>query len=207
MNEPTDINSSLANFSLEDGSIDYEKFIETLVPSITDSNDPDKIPDILMNNLTSISIPSEKGESTRETISPSSTSDRNVVLMQKKLHELSPDTEVEKLQNPDHERALTIATFRLLHRLPSLLLKSSLGVSQEDLTLDLKMKLDGLIATTEKEKYWRTPVYDETGTLLAKSHEEFDRKRGYKSNPDGKVSQQEINTIILPRVVQIVNNI
>ena len=207
MNEPTDRDSSLVNYSMEDGSTDYEKFLEALVPSITDSKDPDKISDILMNNLTSISISSETWVFSRETISPSNTSEKNVLLMQKKLHELSPDTEVEILQNPDHERALTVATFRLLNRLPSVIEKSSLGVSYEDITLDLRMKLDGLITTTEKEKYWRTPVYDEAGTLLAKSHEEFDRKCGYRSNPEGKVSLQEINTIILPRVVKIVNNI
>lgn len=206
MNEPIDTSLPPSNFSLEDGSTDCERFLDALVPSIVDSRDSNKVSDILKNSLTSVSVVTEKGI-INETISPTSTTERNVVLMQKKLHELSPDTEVEKLLNPDYERALTIATFRLLNRLPSIMEKSLLGASSDDIVLDLRMKLDGLVATTEKEKYWRTPVYDEFGGLLANSNEEFDRKRGYKSNPDGKVSLQEINTTVLPRVIKIVNNI
>lgn len=207
MGEPIDTKTSRDDYSLEDGSTNYDKFLEDISPHEYDSRDPDKVSEILLNSLTSLSVVKEGKEPVIETISPSNTSEKNVLLMQKKLHELSPDTEVEKLQDPDHERALTVATFRLLNRLPSIMEKSSLGVSWEDTVLDLKMKLDGLITITEKEKYWRTPVYDEAGILLEKSHEKFDRKCGYKSNPEGKVSLREINTIILPRVVQIVKGI
>ena len=207
MGEPIDTRSTNNDYSMEDGSTNYEKFLEDLLPSEYDSRDPGRISDILRSSLTTLSLKTESNESAVEKISPTNTTDKTVNLMQQRLHQYSPDTEPAKIENPDHERALTIATFRLLNRLPSIMEKSSLGVPFDDIVLDLKMKLDGLTATTEKEKYWRSPVYDSTGLLLSKSNEEFDRKNGYPTNPDGKVSVEEMNTLVMPRVIKIVNNI
>lgn len=207
MGEPIDTRSINNDYSLEDGSTNYEKFLEDLLPNENNSKEPGRISDILRNSLTSVSIVTEGHEPVVETISPSNTTVKTINLMQQRLHQYSPDTEPAKIENPDHERALTIATFRLLNRLPSVMGKYSLGVSWDDTIQDLKMKVDGLIATTEKEKYWRSPIYDSTGVIISESNEAFDRKNGYPTNPDGKVSVEEMNNIVLPRVIKIVSSI
>lgn len=205
MTEPTEDIVIPEHYSLEDRSTNYEKFFLDAFPQERDEKSK-RVCEYLRENLTKVET-TENGEPKEKTASPTNTSDDTVRLMQLRLHQLSPDTEEETLEEFEHQRSITIATFRVLNRLPSLFEGKELGMSFDDLILDLRMKLDGLFASTEKEIYWRSVVYERTGSVLYKSREEMDRRNGYRSNPDGKVSLDEMNSLVLPRVVKILGNL
>ncbi|MHC1716545.1 MAG: hypothetical protein AB9915_01435 [Candidatus Dojkabacteria bacterium] len=208
MADPKDPNLSEAplHYSLEDGTTDTEKFLIDIFRLKNDTKEgPERIFSTIKDDLTKIGVV-EKDKLEEKKISPSNTFDDTVVLMQRKLYALSPGTEEQELKEFTHERSLTIATFRMLNRLPSLWDGVIKNMNIEDLKKDLMFKIDGLVCSTETEKYWREPVYDTTGAVIYKSRDAMDRANGYRSNPDGKVSREELNSIVLPRVVNILRN-
>lgn len=136
------------------------------------------------------------------------TNDNNVGLMQEKLFVLgATDTPLED-QNFYIERSYTISTFRTL-----VLIGNVIKMMQYDKTdgeeeiksyfiENLKKQI-----TSAEEKDFREPVYNTRGILLCKFKDADMRKREEYINPEGKVTEKEMATKILPRVRNVLKNI
>lgn len=190
--DPTESMNVPASYLDPHDSIDFERFLSDM-----DSlENPSPVINYLKEHLTTIEVDGKEQE-----VPATSTTSKNVRLMQLKLNELDPDNNKAEIEYYNHERALTIATFRTLHRIPPMLFRLKTGLYVPS------YYLEGLLTSTPKEEAWRSPVLDQRGAIIFRSNEELDRSLGTTTNPEGKVSPFEMGSIVLPRVISILRNI
>ncbi len=171
--------------------IDYPKFLADLNTVI--SGKELNVKKYLDTNLLAIQEDPESSQLTR--ISYMDTTDSNVRLMQKKLGDLGAfETPVEDQSFPI-SRSYILSTFRLLYGLGNILTNENKPQSLEAIT---KQQI-----TSKDEDYFRRPVV-RNGVLFAQFMDaDVKRNNGY-INKQGKVTEKEMGSIVLPNVIKAV---
>lgn len=185
-------------------SVNYAGFVEDIRASVGANGD--KVVEYLSNNLLSIQ------KDSLLPISYSDTSDDNVRLMQEKLAELGSTETPLRNRSFLSARSLTISTFKALQIMLPVVRGFSVRLQNPDKVLETIVSDQLLKQTTQKtdvfdENEMREPVMNTSNVLISSSLDAYARENKIPVNEDGKVTQREIGTIVLPTVNILVMNI
>lgn len=182
-------------------TIHYGAFLKDLQASV--SSNEEKILGYLSTSL--LNIQEDPSSSERTTISYADTSDRNVELMQEKITDLGASDIPFRDQNFFYERSFTISTFRGLQMMLPIL-GSKIPESKEYFISVLQKQLAPQITTSEENSF-REKVINSQGNILYPSRDADMRKSKEYININGKVTEKEMGSVVLPRIIKVLKNI
>jgi len=185
-------------------TVDYGMVVEDIKDAVT--TDKEKVLEYLSTKL--LSVPAGSVLSVPTIISYADTSDYNVELMQSKLELLGATDKTPLKPSFVVERSYTISTFRTLQVMNIILRKLCDGNSISDANLSVIIQDQVKRQTTSGEENHFREELRNSQDMLQYSFKDADVKKnkGY-INPEGKVTEKEMGTKILPRVINALRNI
>ena len=186
------------------GSSDVINYSTTIqdIKGIVLTNE-EKTLNYLSNDLFEIQEDPEISELTR--IKYKDTNDQNVKLMQDKLSDLGAfDESIQSLEF-HNKRSYIISTFRVLFATTRILNDLKSNIPEEDLIKNFKELVKNQ-TTSEDEKHFREKDYKAGVFQYLFDDANIKKNKGY-INPEGKVTEQEMGTVILPSVIRVLRGL